>query len=129
MMCVEVTVVPQCRVGLAPTLLDGPPAGCQAATGIAVGGVVPWVAMAGFQARPVVMTACNWRRIAAAITAWAWVVVSLFWSRGGEVVESGGVDGVGALRAPDRTPGGESECGAALAGQFGAADEAAGQFL
>jgi hypothetical protein len=26
MMSVEVTVVPQCRVGLAPTLLDGPPA-------------------------------------------------------------------------------------------------------
>jgi hypothetical protein len=49
MMCVEVTVVPQCRVGLAPTLLDGAVCGCQAAIGIIVGCVVAWVAMAGFQ--------------------------------------------------------------------------------
>jgi hypothetical protein len=30
---------------------------------------VPWVAMSGFQAWPVVMMACRCRRIAAAITA------------------------------------------------------------
>jgi hypothetical protein len=30
---------------------------------------------------PVLMTACSWRRIAAAIMAWAWVTVSLFYSR------------------------------------------------
>src|SRR5437773_3533600 len=111
MMSVEVTVVPQCRVGLAPTLLDGPPAGCQAAIGITVGCRVPWVAMAGFQALPVVTTACSCRRIAAAITAWAWVVVSLLLFSGGEVGEPGGVDGVGALRTPDRPPGRQSQGG------------------
>ena len=42
---------------------------------------VPWVAIVGFHARPVVITACSWRRIAAAITVWAWVAVSLFFSR------------------------------------------------
>src|SRR5215469_379248 len=42
---------------------------------------VPWVAIVGFHARPVVITACSWRRIAAAITVWAWVAVSCF-SRG-----------------------------------------------
>jgi hypothetical protein len=57
MMSVEVTVVPQCRVGLAPTQLDGAACCGQAAIGITVGCVVPWVAMAGSQARPVVMTA------------------------------------------------------------------------
>jgi hypothetical protein len=31
--------------------------------------VVPWVAMTGSQRRPVVMTACSCRRIAAVITA------------------------------------------------------------
>ena len=77
MMTVEVTEVPPCRVGLAPTLLDGPP-GCQAAMGVTVGGLVPRVAITGSQRWPVVMTACSWRKIAAAMTAWAWVAVSLF---------------------------------------------------
>ena len=39
--------------------------------------MVPWVAMIGSHLRPVVMTACIWRRIAAAMTAWACVGVSL----------------------------------------------------
>jgi len=30
---------------------------------------------------PVVTTACSWRKMAAAITAWAWVGVSLFAAR------------------------------------------------
>jgi hypothetical protein len=34
---------------------------------------VPWVAISGSQVRPVVITACRWRRIAPAITVWAWV--------------------------------------------------------
>ena len=80
MMSVEVTVVPQCRVGLAPTELDGPPWRPQAAVGITVARLAPWVAMTGSQARPVVTTACSCRRIAAAMTAWAWVTVSLFCS-------------------------------------------------
>ena len=37
MMSVEVTVVPQCRVGLAPTQLDGRLRVCQAAMGITAG--------------------------------------------------------------------------------------------
>jgi hypothetical protein len=48
MMTVEVTEVPPCRVGLAPTLLDGPP-GCQAAMGAAMEGLAPLVAMRGSQ--------------------------------------------------------------------------------
>jgi hypothetical protein len=45
----------------------------QAAAAGCAGGRVPWVAMAGSQARLVVMTACRCRRIAAAMTVWAWV--------------------------------------------------------
>lgn len=37
--------------------------------------------MAGSQAWAMVMMACSCRRIAAAITVWAWVAVSLFCSR------------------------------------------------
>jgi len=46
--------------------------------GITARRLVPWVAMTGFQRWPVVTMACRCRRIAAAITAWAWVTVSLF---------------------------------------------------
>ena len=42
---------------------------------------VPLVAISGSQARPVVITACSCRRIAATMTVWAWVAVSLFFSR------------------------------------------------
>ena len=42
---------------------------------------VPWVAMAGSHVRPVVITACRCRRIAAAMTVWAWVGRSLLCSR------------------------------------------------
>jgi len=38
---------------------------------------VPWVAISGSQARPVVIMAWRCRRIAAAITVWAWVGLSL----------------------------------------------------
>jgi len=41
---------------------------------------VPWVAIAGSQALPLVMTACRCRRIAAAMTVCAWVGVSLLCS-------------------------------------------------
>src|SRR6266545_4680608 len=47
----------------------------------------------------------------------------------GQVLVAGGVDGVAALGAPDRAPGGQAEGGSALAGEFGAADERGGQFL
>ena len=50
----------------------------------AAGAVLRWVppaAIAGFQAWPVVTTAWSCRRIAAAITAWAWVGASLLCSR------------------------------------------------
>ncbi len=53
--------------------------GVQAAIGIAC--FVPWVAVAGFQAWPVVMMACRCRRIAAAITDCAWVGFNLLVSR------------------------------------------------
>ncbi len=49
--------------------------------GAALEGLEPRVAMTGSQRWPVVMTACSWRNIAAAITAWAWVAVSLLCSR------------------------------------------------
>jgi hypothetical protein len=58
MMTGEVTEVPLCRVGLAPTLLNGPP-GCRAAMGVMVRVLVPWVAITGSQRWPVVMTACS----------------------------------------------------------------------
>ena len=80
-MCVEVTGVPQWRVGLAPTVsLKIPPCAGQAAMGIGWC-LVPWVAIIGSHFRPVVMTACNCRKMAAAMTAWAWVGVSLLFSR------------------------------------------------
>src|SRR5947207_1109452 len=67
--------------GARPDRARRPPAAVsQAAMGIAVECLAPWVAMTGSQRRPVVMTACIWRRIAAAITAWAWVTVSLLFA-------------------------------------------------
>jgi hypothetical protein len=45
--------------------------------GAALPTLAPWVAMRGSQRWPV----GSWRKIAAAITAWAWVAVSLFCSR------------------------------------------------
>jgi len=42
---------------------------------------VPWVAVSGSQACPVVMMACSCRKIAAAMTVCAWVGASLFCSR------------------------------------------------
>jgi hypothetical protein len=42
--------------------------------------LVPWVAVTGSQAWPVVMMACNCRTIAAAMTVCAWVGVSLLCS-------------------------------------------------
>jgi hypothetical protein len=62
--------VTQCRGGLAPTELDRAVLS-QAASGIILPLTVPWVAMRGFHAWPVVMTAWSWRRIAAAMTVWA----------------------------------------------------------
>jgi hypothetical protein len=49
--------------------------------GITAAGLVPWVAMSASQRWPVVTTACSWRRMAAAMTAWAWVAVSRLVSR------------------------------------------------
>ena len=77
MMSVEISVVSQCRVGLPrPSALAAATAG-QAARGAVMGLLLPWVAMVGSQAWPVVMTACSWRRIAAAMTLCAWVGLSL----------------------------------------------------
>ena len=63
MMCVEITVVSQCRVGLAPTARLGNvslmAADVQAATGTSVRARLPWVAMSGSHRWPVVTTA--WR--------------------------------------------------------------------
>jgi hypothetical protein len=42
---------------------------------------VPAVAILGSQARSVVMTACSWRRMVAAMTAWAWVGFNALCSR------------------------------------------------
>ena len=90
---------------------------------------VPWVAIVGSQARPVVITACSWRRIAAAMTVWAWVAVSLLLLAAGQMPISGGVDGVAALGSPDRPPCRQAQPGSSGTGEFGAADERAGQFL
>src|SRR5690348_4465175 len=51
----------------------------QAVSGV-VARRVPWAAVTGSQAFPVVMTACSCRRMAAAMTVCAWVGVSLLWS-------------------------------------------------
>jgi hypothetical protein len=63
------------------------------------------------------------------MTAWAWVAVSLSCSTAGQVGQPGGINRVRALRAPDRPPGGQPQGGPALAGEFRAAGEGAGQFL
>lgn len=47
----------------------------------------------------------------------------------GPVLVAGAVDGVGSLGSPDGAPGRESQPGLALAGEFGSADERAGQVL
>src|SRR5215204_462079 len=72
-------VVSQCRGGLAPTvrLTRLGQDACQAAMGACLRGWMPCTAMSGSQARPVVMTACSWRRTAAPITVCACVGVSL----------------------------------------------------
>ncbi len=77
LMSVEITVVSQCRVGLAPTVSFGRTTAGQAARVADTGPLLPWVAMLGSQAWPVVMTACRWRKIAAAMTLCAWVGLSL----------------------------------------------------
>jgi hypothetical protein len=72
MMCAEITWVSQCRGGLAPAAsLTGRRQG-QAASA-AAWRRVPWVAVAGSQVCPVVMTACRCRKIAAAMMVCAWV--------------------------------------------------------
>ena len=131
MMCGEVPWCPQCRVGLAPTVSlvrrveawsggDGWSPGGSGAVGGDARGPRLW---------PVVITACRCRRIAAAITVWAWVGGELVVLAGGQVSVAGGVDGVGVQRTPDRPPGREPQSGSALAGELGAADEGAGQLL
>jgi len=52
--------------------------GDQAANATCLRLPVPWEAISGSHRCPVVMTACSWRRMAAAMTVWAWVAVSLF---------------------------------------------------
>jgi hypothetical protein len=69
--------VPQCRGGLAPAVSLKVPADGQAAS-VPVFRRVPWVAVAGSRACPVVVTACRCRRIAAAMMACAWAGLSLF---------------------------------------------------
>ena len=81
MMSVEITGVSQCRGGLAPTVSLSRRDYGQAAAGVGVVGRVPWVAICGSQASPVVITAWRCRRIAAAMTVCAWVGVSLLCSR------------------------------------------------
>ena len=82
MMTVEIGVS-QRRVGLAPTR----PLECsddladQAARAVAGCRLTPCVAISASQARPVVMTAGRWRRIAAAMAACAWVGLNLLISR------------------------------------------------
>jgi hypothetical protein len=78
MMCAEITGCLNAAEGS-----PRPPA-CSAAGGQAASALlsrrVPWAAVAGSHACPVVMTACSCRRIAAAMMACAWVGLSLFCS-------------------------------------------------
>ena len=86
MMCVEISVClyaeevsprPPARRGASAGLVPaGSGGGCWFQSGR-----LPWVAMAGSQAWPVVMTACRCRRIAATMTVWAWVGRSLLCSQ------------------------------------------------
>ena len=79
MMSAEITVCLNAAEGS-----PRPPACSAAWQGQAASGVlarrVPWAAVTGSQACPVVMTACSCRRIAAAMMVCAWVGVSLFYS-------------------------------------------------
>jgi hypothetical protein len=77
MMSGEVTVVPQCRVGLAPAA--SLKAAAQAAGWIT--SRLPPAAIAASHLWPVVTTANSWRSNAAAMAAWACPRLSLFWSR------------------------------------------------
>ena len=61
------------------------------------------------------------------MTVWAWVGGELVVLAAGQVGEAGAVDRVGALRSPDGSPGRQPQAGPSLAGEFGAADEGAGQ--
>ena len=79
MMTVEITGVSQCRGGLAPAVSLRRRLSGQAATA-APGHRVPFAAVTGSQACPVVMTACSCRKMAAAMTVCAWAGVSLFCS-------------------------------------------------
>lgn len=89
---------------------------------------VPWVAVTGSQARPVVMTACNCRKIAAAMTVWAGLARACSapcWSGTGTGrCRPGWRAGLPRPRAR-RQP----QPGSSLAGQPGPAGERAGQFL
>jgi hypothetical protein len=80
-MSVEITLCLNAALGSPPSVSLSAAMNTQAAFGVVSFPRVPWVAMAGSQAFPVTMTACSWRRIAAAMTVCAWVGVSLFFSR------------------------------------------------
>src|SRR2546423_620584 len=75
--------VSQRRVGLAPTvrLMCRDDRAGQAARAAVGRRFTPCVAISASQAWPVVMTACRWRRIAAAMSACAWVGLNLLASR------------------------------------------------
>ena len=107
--------------------LDPPRRTAQAASSDVVLCRVPWVAMDGSQALPVVITACRCRRIAAAITVCAWVGGELVLLPAGQAPIVGCVDGVGALGSPHCAPRGHPQSGPSLPGEFGAADECAGR--
>jgi hypothetical protein len=61
MMTGEITVVPQCRVGLAPAVCLTARPGCWAAVGMSAWCRVPWAAIAGSHDWLVVLTACRYR--------------------------------------------------------------------
>ncbi len=92
----------------------------------------PWcagVARSGAQAWPVPTTACSWRKIAAAMTVWAWVGLSLFCLAGCQVSVAGCVDRLLVCGTPHRPPRGGTQRGPARAGQPRPAGEGAGHPL
>ena len=126
MMSGEVTVVPQCRAGLAPTVSLNAATKNQAANATCRGREVPWVATCGSHAWPVVITACSCRRIGGGDDGLGLRRGELVRLPGRQVLVARGVDVVATLGSPDRPPGGQAQGGSALAGEFRAADERAG---
>jgi hypothetical protein len=115
MMSGEVTVVPQCRLGLAPAA---------SLRGRRLGGWFDHLASAAGGDGRVPFLACGHDRVQLAQQRGGdgcvgLPTVELVLAAAGQVGELGGIDRVGALGSPDRPPGAPAQSGPSLPGQLG----------